>query len=217
MPLKAKNYDKTHFYKIVCKDLDIKDCYVGHTTDFTTRKYDHKQRCSNPNNGGYNLPVYRFMRENGGWENFEMILIKAEKCENAMEARSKERKYKEELNANLNGNVPARTFKECCETHKEERRVYGIEYRKNNKDKIRERTEKNKDKRKIYNKEYRDNNREKLLEDKKQYYERTKHEKSLKPWTCECGSTICLGAKSKHFKSKKHQQYIQKQSNPQEQ
>ena len=134
-----------------------------------------------------------------------------------MEARSKERKYKEELNATLNGNVPARTFKEYCETHKEERRVYGIEYRKNNKDKIRERTEKNKDKRKIYNKEYRDNNREKLLEDKKQYYERTKHEKSLKPWTCECGSTICLGAKSKHFKSKKHQQYIQNQSNPQEQ
>ena len=79
MPLKAINYDKTHFYKIVCKDLDIKDCSVGHTTDFTTRKYDHKQRCSNPNNGGYNLPVYRFMRENGGWENFEMILIKTEK------------------------------------------------------------------------------------------------------------------------------------------
>ena len=78
MPLKAINYDKTHFYKIVCKDLDIKDCYVGHTTDFTTRKYDHKQRCSNPNNGGYNLPVYRFMRENGGWENFEMILIRTE-------------------------------------------------------------------------------------------------------------------------------------------
>ena len=26
------------FCKIVCKDLDIKDLYVGHTTDFKTRK-----------------------------------------------------------------------------------------------------------------------------------------------------------------------------------
>ena len=122
-----------------------------------------------------------------------------------MEARSKERKYKEELNSTLNGNVPARTFKEYCETHKEERKAYAIEYRKNNKDKIRESTTKNKDKIKTYNKGYRDKNGERLREDKKQYYERTKHEKSPQPWTCECGSTICLSARSKHFKSKKHQ------------
>ena len=28
------DYSKTHFYKIVCKDLNIKDCYVGHTIKF---------------------------------------------------------------------------------------------------------------------------------------------------------------------------------------
>ena len=38
-----------------------------------------------------------------------MIWIKTLKCENGLEARSEERKCKEELNATLNGNVPSRT------------------------------------------------------------------------------------------------------------
>ena len=43
MPSKAINYDNTHLYKIVCKDLDITDMYIGHTTDFASRKSRHKQ------------------------------------------------------------------------------------------------------------------------------------------------------------------------------
>ena len=42
MPRQPINYDNTCFYKIVCKNLDIHDIYVGHTTDFTTRKLHHK-------------------------------------------------------------------------------------------------------------------------------------------------------------------------------
>lgn len=38
MPKLPINYSNTHFYKIVCKNADIKDCYVGHTTDFKRRK-----------------------------------------------------------------------------------------------------------------------------------------------------------------------------------
>ena len=145
MPRKEINYDTTHFYKLVCRNLDIKDCYVGHTTDFIKRKSDHTARCSNTHNRGYNLPVYKFMRANGGWENFEMILIDTLKCENAMEARKREREYKEELDATLNGNVPSRTFAEYIETNKDKRKEYAVEYRKNNKDKIQEYTEKNKE------------------------------------------------------------------------
>ena len=38
MPRNKIDYSNTHFYKIVCKDLDVQDFYVGHTTDFRTRK-----------------------------------------------------------------------------------------------------------------------------------------------------------------------------------
>ena len=38
MPKLPINYDKTHFYKLCCRDPTITDIYVGHTTDFTRRK-----------------------------------------------------------------------------------------------------------------------------------------------------------------------------------
>ena len=43
MPHKEVDDSKTHFYKIVCKDLSIKDCYVGHTTNFKNRKMPIKE------------------------------------------------------------------------------------------------------------------------------------------------------------------------------
>jgi len=42
MPRKIINYTNTIIYKIVCNDLNITDLYVGSTTDFTNRKYNHK-------------------------------------------------------------------------------------------------------------------------------------------------------------------------------
>ena len=38
MPKQDINYDITYFYKIVCRDLTIQDCYVGHTTNFRIRQ-----------------------------------------------------------------------------------------------------------------------------------------------------------------------------------
>ena len=175
MPLKEINYDKTHFYKLMCKDFNITDCYVGHTTDWVKRKSDHKHRYNNPNRGGHNLPVYKFMRENGGWENWEMLWIKTLKCENAMEARSEERKCKEQLNATLNGNVPSRTFDEYRETNKDQIKEYAVEYRKNNKDKIKEYTERNKEHRKQYNKDYREKTMKNYVRTKSRITKRTKN------------------------------------------
>ena len=42
MPRKPIDYTNTHFYRIVCKDTSINDCYIGHTTDFKRRKSEHK-------------------------------------------------------------------------------------------------------------------------------------------------------------------------------
>ena len=38
MPKKVMDYSNTHFYKIVCKDTNDSSMYIGHTTNFTTRK-----------------------------------------------------------------------------------------------------------------------------------------------------------------------------------
>ena len=87
MPSKPIDYRKTHVYKIVCKDTDIADCYIGHTTDFTKRKSKHKNHCNSATTRVHNMPVYHFIRENGGWVNWDMVLINTTECENSLEAK----------------------------------------------------------------------------------------------------------------------------------
>ena len=66
MPKVNVNYENTVIYKIVCNDLNITDCYVGSTTDFTTRKSHHKSSCNNETDSRYHLKVYKMIRDNGG-------------------------------------------------------------------------------------------------------------------------------------------------------
>ncbi len=91
MPKKNCNYAKTVMYKIVCNDLTITNCYVGHTTEFTKRKYAHKSHCTNNKDKAYNFNVYTFIRANGGWINWKMIEIEKWVCADGNEARSRER------------------------------------------------------------------------------------------------------------------------------
>ena len=72
MPKTDINYSNTIIYKIICKDISIKDIYIGHTTNFIQRKYAHKIACKTIQN---NLRLYRYIRDNGGWENWDMIQI----------------------------------------------------------------------------------------------------------------------------------------------
>ena len=58
-------------YIIRCKDKSITDCYIGSTTDFESRKEKHKRSCCNENDKAYNYKVYKYIRDNGGWENWE--------------------------------------------------------------------------------------------------------------------------------------------------
>ena len=43
----TRNYQDTVIYKIVCNIFDILNCYIGQTTNFTKRKYAHKNACNN--------------------------------------------------------------------------------------------------------------------------------------------------------------------------
>ena len=76
MPKTKTDYSKTIIYKIVCNDLNIKDCYVGHTINFIKRKSGHKRTWINEKNKYHNLNIYKFIRENGGWDNWNMLVLK---------------------------------------------------------------------------------------------------------------------------------------------
>ena len=121
-------YSNTTIYQIICKDRTITDCYVGHTTNFKSRKREHKHDCNNSTRNKYSFKVYQFIRENGGFENFDMLLISTHVCEDKHDAIRLERLYIEELNPTLNKQKPGRTSKEYKEDNKDKIRQQQHEY-----------------------------------------------------------------------------------------
>ena len=120
MPKTPIDYQNTFIYKLVHKDdLDDKNIYIGHTTHFRLRKNSHKCRCNNPNNSKYNLPIYQYIRENGGWDNWDMLKIEDYPCKDSYEARNRERYWYKELNAKLNAREPNRSNTEWYEENRE--------------------------------------------------------------------------------------------------
>jgi len=106
MPKIEIDYSNTIIYKITCKDPSIKDVYVGHTTNFVQRKHAHKQCCKNDKASNYKCKLYDVIRNNGGWENWNMEIINFFNCHDHYEARQKEQEYFILLNATLNSIEP---------------------------------------------------------------------------------------------------------------
>ena len=174
------DYAKTVIYKIVCKDVNIKKSYGGHTTNIIKRRQQHKNRCNNENYSSYNFYVYKFIRENGGWDNWEVVWNYDFPCETKREAELEERKFIELNNCELNSHRPIISEEEKKQMHESKRK---------------ENYEKNKDKIKQKNKEWREKNKEKIKEWRKNNKEKIK---------CECGCEILKINLSKHLKTKKH-------------
>jgi hypothetical protein len=106
MPTPDIDYSNTIFYKIQCKNPDVKELYIGHTTNFVQRKYAHKRSCTDEKSSNYNCKVYNVIREIGGWNNWKMEIIAFHDCENHYAARKLEQHYFEQYNATLNSIEP---------------------------------------------------------------------------------------------------------------
>jgi len=106
MPKTEIDYSDTIFYKIHCKNPDVKDVYIGHTTNFVQRKSAHKRSCTHEKSANYNCKVYNVIREHGGWNNWKMEIIAFHECADHYEARKIEQKYFEKYKATLNSIEP---------------------------------------------------------------------------------------------------------------
>lgn len=96
-------------YKIVCKDESIIDCYIGSTKNFIKRKIQHKNSY-NTNNQNSNCNIYKFIRNNGGFDNFNFEIIETLICENKNEALIRERYWIENLKSNINSRSSYKRF-----------------------------------------------------------------------------------------------------------
>ena len=115
----TSRYQNGLIYKLCSKDPTIKDCYVGSTCNFTKRKNRHKYSCHNEKDIAYKFYVYQFIRDHGGWENWDMIELIKYPCETKRELALKEREYFEMLGGTLNKQIPTRGWKEYYQNKKE--------------------------------------------------------------------------------------------------
>jgi len=195
-------------YKIYCKNSEIKDLYVGSTIYFNKRINQHINRCNNENSKSYNLKVYKFIRENGGFDNF--IIEKIIECD--LENKyDKEVEYYLLLNSTLNTRFPKRSNKQYRIDNKERINEVRKQYRINNNEKIKQYYIDNKEHIADYSKQYRIDNKELFTERDKNNYinnrDKILETRKIKIH-CDCGSIIRRGDISTHKKSKKHQNYL---------
>jgi hypothetical protein len=119
-----------------------------------------------------------------------------------LEATKRERYYYELLDSTLNTKFPQRSKVEGDK-----------EYREKNREKIaiKSKEYQNKEEIAIKIKEYREKNKEKIALQKKEYGKINREEiqeKNKKRILCDCGENINKNNKSRHLKSKKHNDLI---------
>ena len=200
------DYNNTIIYKICCKDVNVTEIYIGHTTNFKRRKWDHKYSCNNEKSRQYNSFVYQFIRMNGGFDNWEMIKLYNFPCDSRTEACLEERSCIDKFGSKLNKINPYTSEEERKQNEKEyrvnnvEKRIkYEKEYRNNNKEKILEKA-----------KEHYHQNKEKINEKRKEYYEQTKEKRKEKVNCPNCNQLCCKWSLYNHMKTKTCKSFNQK-------
>ena len=223
------DYSKCVIYKIQHQSKD-ELLYVGSTTHFGNRKTQHKSKCHNPNDKQYKQRLYQTIRDNGGWDEFNMVIVKEFPCDNKRQAEAEEDKCIREMKSSLNMRKAYITKEEKQEYFKkynnlfyqqnreqileqrkennkyniDRRREYNKEYEERNKEILKGKRkiyrEKNKDKNKEYNKEYSENNKIKIKEQR-----RERDKENIK---CDCGCILRKCGLAKHLKTLKHLTFI---------
>ena len=191
------DYQNAKIYKICCKDVTVKECYIGSTTNLYKRTSQHKSICNSKNErcAGYNFNVYVFIRENGGWANWDLVIIEDFPCNTKHELHTRERFHIENLHDTLNKHVPSRTQKE-----------YEKEYYRDNLEHIREYQKKyNKYNSEHSKKKYKDNAGN-IKAQKKEYYQnnivRIKALYSEKMPCIHCDKILSRGSMPYHIRKK---------------
>lgn len=122
MPRGNVDYQKGLIYTIKTDD----GLYVGSTTDFRRRKYQHKS-CIKKN---HTKKLYQNIKQNNG--EWDMKPYKIFPCNSKLELEIEEERIRCELNADLN----IKRCNVCDEEKKELRKKWGKEWREKNQDKL---------------------------------------------------------------------------------
>lgn len=203
------DYKNGKIYTIRSHQTDL--FYIGSTTQpLAKRLYEHKSNYKRfLNNIGHFVTSFEIVK----FEDAYIELLEEYPCENKNQLHRREGEL---IRANdcVNKVIAGRTLREWAEENADKLKEYRDqnsdkikekqkEWRHQNANKIKEYRDQNADKIKEYQKEYRDQNADKIKEYRDQNADKIK-EWFRKKYTCECGSIVRTGEKTRHFKTKKH-------------
>jgi len=166
-----------YIYMIFCKnhfdDNGCKNFYIGHTKNLKIREGLHKSSSNNIASSKYNYPIYKIIRDNGGWNNWYMIELEKFECLDERQAQKKENEYINIFNPDMND-------RKSFLSKEEKKNLY---------------------------KNWEIKNKEKRSQQKAIYYQENKEYKN-EQFYCECGGKYTFSHKARHFKTEKHQNWL---------
>jgi len=201
------DYSKGKIYAI--RSFKTDNVYIGSTTQTLAQRLGkHRTNYKNWKNNTYRyVSSFKILEHNDEY----IELVEEYPCENVYQLRKKEGEYIRSMNC-VNIRNTGLTEEQIKERNKKQQK----EWRNNNKTII---SNKNKEQRKNniefyrkrdieYSKKYKEKNPEKSKQYKSEWYNRNK-EKLSKKHICECGGKYTRDHKETHYKTIKHQNYIQ--------
>jgi hypothetical protein len=166
---RAIDFSNCYIYHIVDKEGIVH--YVGSTSNMNSRKSNHKYACKHPNDNHHHFDIYKYIRDNGGFENFEIIPIKKiENISNKTELRIAERVEMEKYTGlkNMIGSYLSQ------EERLQRNRQWSIDNPEKHYELKRQWRKNNPEKKQKSDKKYYESNKEKLCEYQRQYRLRKK-------------------------------------------
>lgn len=130
-------YSNTHIYKLECLDADIKEIYIGHTTNPKQRNWNHCVLSNSNSSNKSNRKLYEFIRNNGGYDRWTMTIIEKLDCNTYQEVLRREQYWMNELKPTLNSikanQTPEeyREYKNAWKRNSDSHHKYNREYAKN--------------------------------------------------------------------------------------
>ena len=182
---RAQDFTNSIIYHI--RHMESKEVvYVGSTTNFSNRKGKHKYLWNKEGNH-FKIPIYCHIRDNGGFDCFEIIPIQSLKLENKTQLLIAEQVEIDRHSTLVNSYKAHTTF--------EEKRIDNIEKCKkwweNNSEKLKKYYQENKENINEKHKNYREANKEQIKEKRKEKIECKFCSKLLSKWSISRHIKIC--------------------------
>ena len=96
------NYNNTVIYKLICKDTTVNEIYVGSTVKVPQNRYSEHRSVRKSDSPDAKTKVYKFIRANGGMDNWELEVIEVFPCTSNKAKLTREKYWTDLLKAKLN-------------------------------------------------------------------------------------------------------------------